>query len=200
MNPELPVISPWQTTQGRNTATWVLERNPYYYGVDTEGNQLPYVDKVVLTLGENLEVINLRAIAGEYDWGERHLDLQKLPVFVENQQKGSYKVYLDPGGIGSDAALLCNQSYEADAEIARWLTNVDFRRALAWASTGTSSTRRSGSVSALLALWCARKNRPTAPAASTASSGPPTTEERQRHARQDRAEQERWGGVSCRVA
>jgi ABC-type transport system substrate-binding protein len=82
------VISPWRTTQGRNTATWVLERNPYYFGVDTEGNQLPYVDKVVLTLGENLEVINLRAIAGEYDWGERHLDLQKLPVFIENQQKG----------------------------------------------------------------------------------------------------------------
>ena len=81
MNPELPVISPWMTTQGRNTATWVLERNPYYFGVDTEGNQLPYIDKVVLTLGENLEVINLRAIAGEYDWGERHLDLQKLPVF-----------------------------------------------------------------------------------------------------------------------
>jgi len=129
LNPELPVISPWQTTQGRNTATWVLERNPYYFGVDTEGNQLPYLDKVVLTLGENLEVINLRAIAGEYDWAERHLDLQKLPVFVENQQKGSYKVHLDPGGIGSDAALLCNQSYEADPEIARWLTNVDFRRA-----------------------------------------------------------------------
>ena len=112
LNPELPVISPWRTTQGRNTATWNLERNPYYVGVDTEGNQLPYVDKVVLTLGENLEVINLRAIAGEYDWGERHLDLH-------------------PGGIGSDAALLCNQSYEADAEIARWLTNVEFRRALA---------------------------------------------------------------------
>ena len=131
LNPELPVISPWRTTQGRNTATWNLERNPYYFGVDTEGNQLPYIDKVVLTLGENLEVINLRAIAGEYDWGERHLDLQKLPVFLENQQKGSYKVHLDPGGIGSDAALLCNQSYEADAEIARWLTNVEFRRALA---------------------------------------------------------------------
>jgi hypothetical protein len=66
----------------------------------------------------------------EYDRGERHLDLQKLPVFLENQQKGSYKVFLDPGGIGSDAALPCNQSYEADPEIARWLTNVDFRRAL----------------------------------------------------------------------
>src|SRR2546425_12021428 len=130
LNPELPVLTPWKTVPPSNTATWTLERNPYSVFVDTEGNQLPYIDKVVLTLGENLEVINLRAIAGEYDWGERHLDLQKLPVFLENQQKGSYKVHLDPGGIGSDAALLCNQSYEADPEIARWLATADFRRAL----------------------------------------------------------------------
>jgi peptide/nickel transport system substrate-binding protein len=32
LNPELPVISPWQTTRGRNTATWVLERNPTSMG------------------------------------------------------------------------------------------------------------------------------------------------------------------------
>jgi peptide/nickel transport system substrate-binding protein len=41
-------------------------------------------------------VLNLRAIAGEYDWQERHTDLGKLPVFLENQQKGNYTVKLDP--------------------------------------------------------------------------------------------------------
>ena len=65
--------------------------------MDTAGNQLPYIDRVVLTLAENLEVINLRAIAGEYDFQARHLDLGKLPVFIENQQKGGYKLHLDPG-------------------------------------------------------------------------------------------------------
>jgi hypothetical protein len=50
---------------------------------------------------------------------------------------------------------------------------------LAWqpatSAAQASSTRRSGSVSALLALSFARKNRPTTLAASTESSGPPTT-------------------------
>ena len=78
LNPELPVLGPWKTTTPINTPTWVLERNPYYYAVDTAGNQLPYWDKIVMTLAENLEVINLRAIAGEYDWQERHMDLSKL--------------------------------------------------------------------------------------------------------------------------
>jgi peptide/nickel transport system substrate-binding protein len=98
--------------------------------VDTAGNQLPYIDKIVMTLAENLEVLNLRAIAGEYDKQARHIDLQKLPVLLENQQKGGYKVYLDPSDQGTDVALWFNMSYEADPEIARWLTNRDFRRAL----------------------------------------------------------------------
>src|SRR5256712_414525 len=97
LNPELPVLSPWKTVTAINTTTWTLERNPYSVFVDTAGNQLPYIDRVVLTLGENLEVINLRAVAGEYDFQQRHLDLGKLPVFIENQVKGGYKVYLDLG-------------------------------------------------------------------------------------------------------
>ena len=128
-NPELPVLTPWKTTTPITTPTWVLERNPYSIWVDTEGNQLPYIDKIVLTLGENLEVINLRAIAGEYDFQARHIDLQKLPVLLENQSRGSYKVYLDPSD-GEGLGLFFNLSYEADPEIAKWIGRADFRRAL----------------------------------------------------------------------
>ena len=42
--------------------------------------------------GENLEVINLKAIAGEYDEQARHIDIGKLPVLIENQQKGAYTI------------------------------------------------------------------------------------------------------------
>jgi peptide/nickel transport system substrate-binding protein len=130
LNPDLPVMTPWKTTNPANTPTWTLERNPYYFGVDDQGNQLPYIDKITMTLAENLEVLNLRAIAGEYDVQSRHLDMGKVPVFLENQQKGNYKLSLDPASHGADAALMCNQGYEADPEIAKWLTNKEFRIAL----------------------------------------------------------------------
>jgi peptide/nickel transport system substrate-binding protein len=39
-------------------------------------------------------------------------------------------VHLDPAQHGADGAFMFNQSYEADPEIAKWLKNVDFRRAL----------------------------------------------------------------------
>ena len=148
-NPELPVVSPWKTVTPINTPTWTLERNPYSVFVDTAGNQLPYIDKVVLTLAENLEVLNLRAIAGEYDYQQRHIDLGKLPVFIENQARGQYKVYLDPADYGGDMIIKFNLNYDADPEIAKWLNTADFRRALSlgidrdqinetfWLGTGT---------------------------------------------------------------
>jgi peptide/nickel transport system substrate-binding protein len=129
-NTELPVLGPWKTVSPINTPTWTLERNPYYWAVDTAGNQLPYIDRVVMNLAENLEVLNLRAISGEYDLQERHIELSKLPVFIENQRKGNYTVHLDPSQTGSDAGLLVNTAFDADPEVAKWLTNRDFRRAL----------------------------------------------------------------------
>jgi peptide/nickel transport system substrate-binding protein len=129
-NPEVPVLGPWRTVTPINTPLWSLERNPYYWGIDTEGNQLPYIDKVNLTLGENLEVVNLRAIAGEYDEMGRHMDVAKLPVFLENQQKGNYKTVLDLQSDAAAVAIHINQSFDADAEIRKWITNVEFRRAL----------------------------------------------------------------------
>ncbi|MGE3270108.1 MAG: ABC transporter substrate-binding protein, partial [Chloroflexota bacterium] len=129
-NPDLPILSAWKVTSPITTPNFVLERNPYSIWVDTDGNQLPYIDKVQMSLAENLEVLNLRAIAGEYDEQARHIDIGKLPVLLENQQKGSYTIRLDPSSQGADVGLFCNQSYNKDPEIAKWLTNREFRIAL----------------------------------------------------------------------
>ncbi|MCL2000770.1 MAG: ABC transporter substrate-binding protein [Planctomycetes bacterium] len=130
LNPELPVLTPWKTVSPINTPTWSMERNPYFWGVDTEGNQLPYIDRVTMTLAENAEVANLRAIAGEYDIQERHMHLAKLPVFLENQQRGNYTVRLDPALNGADCAIHVGNSYVGDPEIEKLVRNRDFRRAL----------------------------------------------------------------------
>ena len=132
-NPDLPTLTPWKTVNPITTDNWVLERNPYYYGVDTEGNQLPYIDRISMTLAENLEVLNLRAIAGEFDYQSRHISLANLPVLLENAEKGNYTVHLDPAQHGADAGLQVNLSYEADPEIAKLLHTTDFRRALSLA-------------------------------------------------------------------
>lgn len=129
LNPELPVMIPWVTKTPINTATWILERNPYYFAVDSAGNQLPYIDEIVMTLAEDLEVLNLRAVAGEYDFQARHLNLAKLPVFLQNRDVGDYRVSLNTEPC-SAANIQFNYTYEGDPEVTELIRDADFRRAL----------------------------------------------------------------------
>jgi peptide/nickel transport system substrate-binding protein len=130
LNPECPVMTPWRTVTPINTSNWTLERNPYFWAVDTQGNQLPYIDKVSLTQVESLEVANLKAMAGELDEQTRHMDLTKLPAFLDNQTKSGFAVHLDPQAEAAQTSLQFNLSYKDDPEVAKWLGNKDFRRAL----------------------------------------------------------------------
>ena len=132
-NPDLPVLTPWKTENPITTDNWVLVRNPYYYGVDSAGNQLPYIDRISMTLAEEPQVLNLRAIAGEYDYQARHVALANLPVLIENAKAEGYSVALDPAQHGADGVIQINQSYRGDDEIAKWLQEADFRRALSLA-------------------------------------------------------------------
>lgn len=129
LNVDVPVMCPWKTTSPINTPNWTLERNPYYWAVDTEGNQLPYMDTIAMQNAESIEVVGLRGIAGQIDYQSRNMELTKLPVFIQNQQAGNFTVHLDPGQVGTDAAFYFNQSYDGDAEVAKWLQNKDFRHA-----------------------------------------------------------------------
>jgi peptide/nickel transport system substrate-binding protein len=129
-NVELPTTAPWRYTSPATSPTAVMERNPYFFAVDTEGNQLPYIDRITWTLAENLEVANLRAIAGEYDLQVRHMDIAKLPAFKENERRAGYTVGFWKWPHGTDAGFFINQDFDADPEIAKWLTNKDFRTAL----------------------------------------------------------------------
>ena len=45
-NPDLPTLWPWMNTVAPPAERFVYNRNPYFYGVDTQGNQLPYMDTV----------------------------------------------------------------------------------------------------------------------------------------------------------
>ncbi|MEC7870552.1 MAG: ABC transporter substrate-binding protein [Chloroflexota bacterium] len=133
-NPESPMMTAWKVTQPITSEQWALERNCFYYAVDTEGQQLPYMDYVVLDLAENLEVLNLKAIAGEYTVQGRHIDLSKLAVFKENSDKGNYRIQFWRQPESGIANLYINEDWgrgpNGEPELASFLTNADFRAAL----------------------------------------------------------------------
>jgi peptide/nickel transport system substrate-binding protein len=130
-NTETPVMAAWKTVSPITGDIWEYERNPYSWMVDEAGNQLPYIGQIILTKAEDLEVVALRAMAGEYSSQARHIDMTKLPAFLENQEAGDYTVHLDTSGMGGEAYVCVNTTYNADPVIGELLATRDFRRALA---------------------------------------------------------------------
>ena len=66
-NPDYPVLFAWRTVEYIPAERAVLERNPYYWKVDTEGNQLPYIDRMDVAIIPNEEVRLLEASRGKYN-------------------------------------------------------------------------------------------------------------------------------------
>lgn len=91
-NPDLPRLSAWTiTTPGSSGTKAVATRNPYYWKVDPEGRQLPYLDEVQYSLVEDPEVALLRALNGEVDLEHRHIATgANYPVLAEGAEEGDY--------------------------------------------------------------------------------------------------------------
>src|SRR5439155_482042 len=75
-NPDRPVMEPWVIKQPYSGGATVvtLERNPYYHKVDTAGNQLPYIDKLQVSVNADDQTLVLKAVNGEIDYQDRHIN------------------------------------------------------------------------------------------------------------------------------
>jgi peptide/nickel transport system substrate-binding protein len=133
-NPERPTLTPWPVSEwGTGANKLVAGRNPYYWKIDPEGQQLPYIDEVRLDLVENNEVINLKAIQGEIDMQTRGLDINKFSLFKENEAEHDYRTFLWEPGAGSHLVFFFNQSYSSDPVLQEIFQNKDFRVAMSMA-------------------------------------------------------------------
>ncbi|NPV09459.1 MAG: ABC transporter substrate-binding protein [Anaerolineae bacterium] len=129
-NPGTPTIDPWVVTNSVDQPIQVLERNPYYYSVDTAGNQLPYIDRFERTLVPDVEALLLKAIAGDVDFQARRIaSLGNRPVVMENQEKGDYRVIDMIFNTANLGTIFFNYSHPNE-ELRKLFRNKDFRVAL----------------------------------------------------------------------
>jgi peptide/nickel transport system substrate-binding protein len=93
-NPDVPVITAWRSFNRPLEDPYVMERNPYYHAVDTEGNQLPYIDRINHAFFESNETLNLWIAQGLIDMQTRHLTAADFTFYKENEEAGDYTVVL----------------------------------------------------------------------------------------------------------
>lgn len=75
---------------------YVFERNPYYWRVDAEGNQLPYIDGFDVTVVNSQETMTARTITGDFDLASHTTALTNYSLYAENAEQAGYQVYLWP--------------------------------------------------------------------------------------------------------
>lgn len=130
-NPDLPVMTAFlPRTAPDETGRTVWVRNPYYYKVDTAGNQLPYIDQVEFRQSTKVDVAVLMAANGEIDLQIRYFrDLDFTPL-KQNERQGNYTVvpYYELRG-NTDATLAFNQT-TSDPVLRKIFNDVRFRQAV----------------------------------------------------------------------
>lgn len=129
--PDMPTFYPWMVTEYVPGQLAKFDRNPYYWKVDTEGNQLPYIDHIEVKIATPDE-FPLRAIAGELDMQVRDFAFKDIPLLLENQEKGDYRVIMWNSGDFAWPWLIPMFDYK-DEGIVDLMYTTQFRRALSYA-------------------------------------------------------------------
>jgi len=133
-NLDLPTLNPYVlTVPYADTDRVQAVRNPYYWKVDTAGNQLPYIDNVTWAKLDDPQLMLLRMTAGELDFAFRHINNSTYKsVLFDGQEQGKYH-FVDVKDLpANDATLLLNLNIQ-DPVKNEIFNNKDFRIALSHA-------------------------------------------------------------------
>jgi peptide/nickel transport system substrate-binding protein len=127
-NPDLPTLQAWRVTNAAPATRFVFERNPYYHRVDAAGQQLPYIDRIVMDVAA-AGLMAAKANAGEADLLFRGLNMGDIPILKEGERAKGYRTLMWPNARGTELALYPNLN--SSDPVWRVLNrDVRFRRAL----------------------------------------------------------------------
>jgi peptide/nickel transport system substrate-binding protein len=126
---EVPTLEAHFVETVPDTQQRQFKANPYYFKVDSMGQQLPYIDRV----HERFLTADLQALAilnGEVDFKAQGNELPNYPTFKENEAKGGYTVMLPAGSIGASIAF--NMTH-VDPKLREVYGDLRFRQAVSHA-------------------------------------------------------------------
>jgi peptide/nickel transport system substrate-binding protein len=130
---------PYRLKEYKAAQYTILERNPYFLEVDTNGTRLPYLDDIIFTVVPDFDAVALRLLSGEADVDDviRPMDYNR---FKEAADNGKIAL-LDPG-IGLEMTFLCfNENTNmnektgkplVDPKKLKWFRDKRFRQAISY--------------------------------------------------------------------
>jgi len=110
---------------------FVAPRNPYFHRVDANGLQLPYIDRVVMSVAEG-KLIPAKTGAGESDLQARDIQFNNYTFLKKGEKTNNYRTLLWKTARGAHFALFPNLNVN-DPVWRPVLRDARFRRALSLA-------------------------------------------------------------------
>lgn len=118
----------------------LLERNPYFMEVDSQGQRLPYFDNIILMVVPNMNAMSLRFLSGESE-ADDVIYPDEYDHFKAESAKGKFDL-LEPG-IGLESGFFWfNQNTNVETKTgkpyldpvkSKWFRNTKFRQACSYA-------------------------------------------------------------------
>lgn len=114
----------------------VFKKNPNFWSKDAQGNQQPYIDKVVWQIVESTDTALVQFRSGGLDSYGVSPDFFSL--LKKEEQKGGYKIYNGGPATGTTFMSFNLNQGERDGKPlvdpikSRWFNNVKFRQAIAY--------------------------------------------------------------------
>ena len=123
----------------------VLERNPYFWRKDAEGNPQPYIQQIVWQIIENTDNQLLNFRSGDLD--TLNVEPEVFPLLKREEKRGKYTVF--NGGPDTGSVFVCfnlnkgrnaqNQPF-VDPIKSRWFATKEFRQAIAYGINRSAMT------------------------------------------------------------
>ncbi len=128
---EHPTLFNMHVVSNPQEGLYLWERNPYYWKVDVEGNQLPYLDTFRWEYSANTEVTKQKIIQSELDLvGQHEVTMMEYPFYKENEASANYVVGDYVSSMGDRVCIFPNHTpFKEDGTPDEALTKVvqDYR-------------------------------------------------------------------------
>lgn len=135
VNPDCPTMTGWRLAAYHEGRTMTWERNPYYWCVSPDGDQLPYVDKLVVSAVNDQEVAKLKVHEGEADYVHgtfMGLALADISSLKSARSRHHLDMLLWDSGSGCGSLFFFNLNYR-EPGVRRILNEPRFRQAVSHA-------------------------------------------------------------------
>jgi ABC-type transport system substrate-binding protein len=93
-NFNMPVLNAWRLVGEEGDAVARAVRNPYYFKVDSDGNQLPYIDMIVTEKAGDRNTRQGKMRAGKIGFQSRDVEFKDFTYLKQFEKSGNYRVLL----------------------------------------------------------------------------------------------------------